>query len=46
MPGRQAGTAGDFELVKGNGIVFRDLGDPEADLKQAKTVLRPEVSWF
>ena len=39
MPGRQAGTESDFELVEGSGIVFRDLGDREADLRQAKTVL-------
>ncbi len=29
----------DFELVEGSGKVFRDLGDPGADLKQAKAVL-------
>ena len=29
----------DFELVEGSGNVFRDLGDPDADLKQAKATL-------
>ena len=33
----------DFELVEGSGNVFRDLGDPEADLKQAKAVLAARV---
>jgi hypothetical protein len=28
----------DFELVAGSGNVFRDLGDPLADLKQAKAI--------
>ncbi len=26
----------EFELVEGSGNVFRDLGDPHADLKQAR----------
>ena len=29
----------DFELVEGSGNVFRDLGDLDADLKQAKAIL-------
>ncbi|MXZ37409.1 MAG: XRE family transcriptional regulator [Holophagales bacterium] len=29
----------DIELVHGSGNVFRDFGDPRADLKQAKAVL-------
>ena len=33
----------DIELVEGSGNVFRDLGDPEADLKQAKAVLAARV---
>ena len=33
----------DFELVEGSGNVFRDLGDPDADLKQAKAVLGARV---
>ena len=33
----------DFELVEGSGNVFRDLGDPDADLKQAKAVLAARI---
>ena len=33
----------DFELIEGSGNVFRDLGDPEADLKQAKAVLAARI---
>ena len=33
----------DFELVEGTGNVFRDLGDPDADLKQAKAVLAARI---
>ena len=33
----------DFELVKGSGNVFRDLGDPDADLKQAKATLAARI---
>ena len=33
----------DFELEEGSGNVFRDLGDPEADLKQAKAVLAARI---
>ena len=33
----------DFELVEGSGNVFRDLGDPQADLKQAKAVLAARI---
>ena len=32
-----------FELVEGSGNVFRDLGDPDADLKQAKAVLAARI---
>ena len=32
-----------FEWVEGSGNVFRDLGDPEADLKQAKAVLAARI---
>ena len=32
-----------FELVEGSGNVFRDLGDPQADLKQAKAVLAARI---
>ena len=31
----------DLELVRGSGNVFRDLGEPNADLKQAVTKLAP-----
>ena len=33
----------DFELVEGSGNVFRDFGDPLADLKQAKSVLAARI---
>ena len=33
----------DFELVAGTGNVFRDLGDPHADLKQAKAILASRI---
>ena len=33
----------EFELVEGSGNVFRDLGDPEADLKHAKAVLAARI---
>lgn len=33
----------DFELVAGSGNVFRDLGDPLADLKQAKAILAARI---
>ena len=36
-------TESDFELVEGSGNVFRDLGDPQADLKQAKAVLAARI---
>ena len=31
------------ELVEGSGNVFRDLGDPEADLKHAKSVVAARI---
>ncbi len=31
------------EWVEGSGNVFRDLGDPQADLKQAKAVLAARI---
>ncbi len=34
---------GDFELIEGSGNVFRDLDDPDADLKQAKAILADHV---
>ena len=33
----------EFEMVEGSGNVFRDLGDPQADLKQAKAVLAARI---
>ena len=33
----------DFELIEGSGNVFRDLGDPHADLKQAKAILAARI---
>ena len=36
-------TEKDIELVHGSGNVFRDFGDPEADLKQAKAVLATRI---
>jgi predicted XRE-type DNA-binding protein len=33
----------DFELIRGSGNVFRDLGDPDADLKQAKAILAARI---
>ena len=33
----------DFELIEGSGNVFRDLGDPHADLSQAKAILAARI---
>lgn len=33
----------DFELVEGSGNVFRDFGDPQADLRQAKAVIATRI---
>ena len=33
----------EFELIDGSGNVYRDLGDPEADLKHAKAVLAARI---
>ncbi len=33
----------EFELIEGSGNVYRDLGDPEADLKHAKAVLADRI---
>ena len=41
--GNVAMSEGDFELVEGSGNVFRDLGDPDADLKQAKAVVAARI---
>ena len=33
----------DLELVRGSGNVFRDLGQPNADLKQARAILAAKI---
>lgn len=33
----------ELELVEGSGNVFRDLGDPDADLKHAKAILAADI---
>ena len=33
----------DIDLIEGSGNVFRDLGDPDADLKQAKAILAARI---
>ncbi len=33
----------DEDLIEGSGNVFRDFGDPEADLKQAKAILAARI---
>ena len=33
----------DFELVRGSGNVFRDLGHPAADIEQTKAVLAARI---
>jgi predicted XRE-type DNA-binding protein len=32
-----------FELVRGSGNVFRDFGDPNADLEQARAILAAKI---
>ena len=32
-----------FELVRGSGSVFRDIGEPDADIKQAKALLAAQI---
>jgi predicted XRE-type DNA-binding protein len=34
----------DFELVRGSGNVFRDLGHPDADILQAKAILSARIT--
>ena len=41
--GNCAMTESNFDLVEGSGNVFRDLGDSQADLKQAKAVLAASI---
>lgn len=33
----------DFEIVRGSGNVFRDLGHPNADVEQAKAILAARI---
>lgn len=33
----------EFEIVRGSGNVFRDLGEPDADVKQAKAILAARI---
>ena len=33
----------EFELVEGSDNIFRDFGDPSADLKQAKAILAARI---
>jgi predicted XRE-type DNA-binding protein len=33
----------DFELIRGSGNVFRDFGDPNADLEQARAILAAKI---
>ena len=33
----------DFDLIRGSGNVFRDFGDPDADVKQAKAILAAQI---
>ena len=34
---------GDLETVRGSGNVFRDFGEPDADVKQAKAMLAARI---
>ena len=36
-------TERDVELVEGNGNIFRDLGDPQPDLRQAKAIIAARI---
>lgn len=36
-------TIEDLDLIPGSGNIFRDLGEPDADLRQAKAVLAAAV---
>lgn len=33
----------EFDLIRGSGNVFRDFGDPDADVKQAKAILAAQI---
>lgn len=36
-------TDNDMELIRGSGNVFRDLGYPDAEVRQAKALLAAEI---
>ena len=36
-------TDEDFEVIHGSGNVFRDFGEPDADVKQMKALLAAEI---
>ncbi len=36
-------SGNEIELIEGSGNLYRDLGDPEADLKHAKAVLAARI---
>ena len=33
----------DFELIRGSGNIYRDLGHPDADVRQAKAILAAQI---
>jgi predicted XRE-type DNA-binding protein len=36
-------TEDDMEIMRGSGNVFRDFGDPDADVRQAKALLAAQI---
>lgn len=36
----------DFERVAGTGNIFKELGDPDAEIKQTKVVLAADITLF
>ena len=36
-------SGSEIDLVEGSGNVFRDFGDPDADIKQAKAILAARI---
>jgi len=36
-------TSDDFELVRGSGKVFRDYGEPDADIKRGKAIVAAQI---
>jgi predicted XRE-type DNA-binding protein len=41
--GGRLGMSRDFGLIRGSGTVFRDFGDPNADLEQARAILAARI---